>query len=166
MNTHRTTTYAAAALLALTVLTGCSSNSATGPTTTTSNSADPAPTPLALDRKNVAAVAAAFAADYAGGNTPAACALSTPALVAKLTQQGLCSSAMSWNEVPTQIESCPIVNGKAHFVYQVPREIERFLLFGINLTNTAGVWSVSQLGGHTPGDNTYGCSLTSPGGGG
>lgn len=163
MNTHRATHYAAAALIGLTLLTGCSSSSAGA---ASSSSASTSPIPLALDRKNVAAVAAAFAADYAGGNTPAACALSTPSLVTKLTKQGLCTAVMSWNDVPTQIEACPIENGKAHFVYQVPREIERFLLFGINLTNTAGVWSVSQLGGHTPGDNTYGCSPTSPGGGG
>lgn len=165
MNIHRATTSAAAALLGLTLLTACSSSSA-GAAADSSSSTSTASTPLALDRKNVAAVAAAFAADYASGNTPAACELTTPALMAKLTQQGLCSTVMSWNEVPTQIEACPIENGKAHFVYQVPREIERFLLFGINLTNTAGVWSVSQLGGHTPGDNTYGCSPTSPGGGG
>ncbi len=165
MSTHRNA-YAAAALIGLTLLAGCTS-SGSGGATANSSSARTAPTALALDRKNVAAVAAAFAADYAGGNTPAACALSTPDLVAKLTEQGLCSNVMSWNETPTQIEACPIVNGKAHFVYQVPREIERFLLFGINLTNTSGVWSVSQLGGHTPGDNTYGCSTTTnPGGGG
>ena len=162
MNTHRATTAAAAALLGLTLFTACSSSS-TGASPVSSSTT---PTSVALDRKNVAAVAAAFAADYASGNTPAACALSTPTLMAKLTEQGLCSTEMSWNEVPTQIEVCPIENGKAHFVYQVPHEIERFLLFGINLTNTAGAWSVSQLGGHTPGDKTYGCSTTSPGGGG
>lgn len=164
MNHNRTLT-TAAVLTALTLATGCSSSS-TAVATNSGAGTTAATTPASADRTSAAAVAAAFAADYAGGSTPAACALTTGAAMKKMSDEGLCQQQMSWREIPTQIVACPIVNGQARFVYQVDHEIQRFLLFGIKLVNTAGVWSVTQLGGHTPGDGDYGCPVSSSSTGG
>ena len=150
MKSQRTLTAAANVVVGLALLTACSSStSSTSSATSTGGS---------LDRSNVDAVADAFATAYAGGNTPAACALATGSALTEMNNEGLCQTSMSWKEIPTRVEACPVVNGQARFVYQVGHEIERFLLFGIKLTSTAGQWSVTQLGGHTPGDKDYGCS--------
>ena len=153
MNTRRATTAAVAALLGLTLLTACSSSS-TGATTTSSSTA---PTPLALDRKNVAAVAAAFATNYAGGTTPAACALTVGSATKKLTSEGMCQTRMSWNEIPRQIVDCPPTASGKVYAYEVSHEIARFLIFEIRLQPVNGLWSVTAIGMSTPGDKTYGC---------
>lgn len=154
MNIHRATTAAAAALLSLTLITACSSSS-TGASPV--SSASTTPTPLALDRKNVAAVAAAFAADYASGNTPAACALTVGSATKTMTSKGLCQTQMSWKEVPRQIVDCPATATGKIYAYEVDHEIARFLIFGIRLQPTNGLWSVAAFGMSTPGDGTYVC---------
>jgi hypothetical protein len=117
-------------------------------------------------RGSAAATTAAFAAAHAGGNTLAACALSTPRLATKMTSKGLCIKHMSWPEIPAQIVNCPITGGHARYVYQVDHDIQRFLLFGIKLTQIGAVRSVDQPVGHTPGDGDYGCSPPPNNGGG
>lgn len=154
MNIHRATTAAAAALLGLTLFTGCSSSSAGAAADSNTSTA---PTPLALDRKNVAAVATAFADNYASGNTPAACALTAGSATKTMTSKGLCQTRMSWNEIPRQIVDCPATATGKIYAYEVDHEIARFLIFGIRLQPVNGFWSVAAFSMSTPGDGTYGC---------
>ena len=162
MNTHRHTRAAAAILTGITLtITGCSSSGAGQPVSASTTATVP-PTPLALDRSNVTAVAAAFAADYAGGNTPAACALTTGSATKKMTTQGFCQTRMSWNEIPRQIVDCPVTGNVKRYAYQVDHEIARFLIFSIRLEAANGRWSVAALSMSTPGDGDYGCKPLGP----
>jgi len=152
---HRTLT-AAAVLAALTLAAGCSSSS-TNVATDSSASTTTVTSPASVDRTSAAAVAAAFAADYASGDTPAACALTTGSATKKMTDQGMCQTRMSWNEVSRQIVDCPAVGNTKRYAYEVDREIARFLIFSIRLEAAGGAWSVAALGMSTPGDGDYGC---------
>ena len=147
MNTRRTLT-AAAVLAALVLATACSNTSSTSPASSV------------VDRSNVDAVAAAFATNYAGGNMPAACALTTGAATTRMTDKGLCSTQMSWNEVPRQITDCPIVGNSKFYAYEVDHEIARFLIFAIRVESVNNEWSVAAIQMSTPGDGNYGCKPT------
>lgn len=157
MNIHRATTSAAAALLSLTLLTACSSSSAGA--AADSSSATTAPTQLALDRKNVAAVAAAFAADYASGNTPAACGFAVDPALSRMQSEGLCKAPTAWNETPRQIRECSDAQGRPLYSYQVDKEIDRFLIFTVRMTEVNGVWAVDSLGKSSPGEGLSPCAV-------
>ena len=150
MTNHRTLTAAAAIVTGgLVVLSACGSSS--------SSAASAGAPGGGVDRSSVDAVAAAFATDYASGNTPAACALTTGAATTRMTSKGLCSTQMSWNEVPRQIVNCPVVGNAKIYAYEVDHEIARFLIFAIRVESVNNVWSVAAFQMSTPGDGNYGC---------
>ena len=104
------------------------------------------------DRSNADTVAAAFATDYASGDTPDACTLAAPALPANLAGQGLCQARAGWNQTYREVARCANTAG-ALVTYQVDHEVDRFLLFTVQIVpDSAGHWSVAGLIHHSPGE--------------
>ena len=104
------------------------------------------------DRSNADTVAAAFATDYASGDTPDACALAAPALAAHLAGQGLCQARAGWNQTYREIARCANTAG-ALVTYQVDHEVDRFLLFTVQIVpDRAGHWSIAGLIHRSPGE--------------
>lgn len=143
---------AAAALVALSCV-GCSTAIPT-----------PAPPPTAtssgVDRSNPDAVAAAFAADYTSGDTPAACALATPAMAGRLSVDGSCQTHAGWQQTPRQVARCGD-SSDVQVTYQIDGEVDRFLLFTVQtVPDTSGRWSVAGLIHTSPGEPLPSCDPT------
>lgn len=103
------------------------------------------------DRSNADTVAAAFATDYASGDTPDACTLAAPALPANLAGQGLCQARAGWNQTYREVARCANT-ASALVTYQVDHEVDRFLLFTVQIVpDSAGHWSVAGLIHNSPG---------------
>ena len=123
----------------------------------------PAPTTVSssgVDRSNPDAVAAAFAAYYASGDTPAACALADPAMAGRLTADGLCQTRADWQQTPRQVARCTAA-ADVQVTYQVDGEVDRFLLFTVQaVPDTSGRWSVAGLIHSSPGEPLPRCYPT------
>ena len=133
-----------ALILAAVLVAGCS---AAVPAAGTAASGGAGP-----DRSNADAVATAFATDYASGDTPAACTLAAPALAARLAGQGMCQARAGWDQTYREVARCVNTAG-ALVTYQVDREVDRFLLFTVQIVpDRAGHWSVAGLIHHSPGE--------------
>ena len=148
--THRLPGLAAAAALVALSCVGCST-------------AIPAPPPLTatsssgVDGSIPDAVAAAFAADYASGDTPAACAVASPAMAGRLSADGSCQTRAGWQQTPRQVARCadPF---DVQVTYQVDGEVDRFLLFTVQVVpDTSGRWSVAGPIHSSPGEPLPGC---------
>jgi hypothetical protein len=152
--THRLRGLLAAAVIAL-CCEACSAppGSAPTPTTTAAGSVE-------VQRSNPDAVAAAFAADYASGDTPAACALADPAMAGRLTTAGLCQARAGWQQTPRRVARCA-ADDDVQVTFQVDGEVDRFLLFTVQaVPDTSGRWSVAGLVHSSPGEPLLRCDPT------
>ena len=153
--THRLPRLAAAAALVALVCVGCSTAiapPAPPPPTATSSSG--------VDRSNPDAVAAAFAAAYASGDTPQACALADPAMAGRRTADGLRQTRAGWQHIPRQVARCT-ADADVQVTYQVDSEVDRFLLFTVQVVpDTAGRWSVAGLIHSSPDEPIASCDPT------
>lgn len=109
------------------------------------------------DRSSGPAVIVAFAAAYAGGDTPAACELATDRLPEKLTGRGLCDGAAPWSQRPKALRLCADDDGSLSALYLVRPEIERFLQFTVTAIPVDGGWAVDNLAHRSPGEPLPAC---------
>ena len=113
-----------------------------------------------VERSNPDAMAAAFAADYASGNTPGACALADPAMAGRLTADRLCQTRAGWRQTPRQVARCTAA-ADVQVTFQVDGEVDRFLLFTVQaVPDTSGRWSVAGLVHSSPGEPLPICDPT------
>lgn len=110
-----------------------------------------------VDRASGPAVIVAFAAAYAGGDTPAACELATDRLREKLSGRGLCDGAAPWSQVPQALRLCADDDGSLSALYMVRPEIERFLQFTVTVVPVDGGWAVDNLAHRSPGEPLPAC---------
>ncbi len=139
MSTSRTrTAVLAAAALAL-ILAGCSS---------------PLPPPPGGDRHDPRVVADAFANAWAGGDLAAACALTAGPEKDKLTRKSQCTGHAGWvSQTPRAFRSCTFPNGSLTVLYQVDQEVDRFLIFTVEvLKQPDGTFAVTSLPENDPGE--------------
>ena len=151
MNTTRLTV-ALTTALAIVVLAGCSSSSST--TTSTVNRADPQ------------AVSDAFAAAWAGADLTIACSYMGGSALKNFTAGQRCSGTGAWApQAPVQIKSCHDSSGGLDVFYSVPQQVNRFLIFGTQVTQTGGgTWAVTGFSQNSPGEQLHGCETAQPNG--
>ena len=102
------------------------------------------------------AVAAAFAASFASGDTPAACALAGGKAMKYMTDSGWCQRSPGWSTGYWSGEHCQLpadsqFAAMAYYAYLTNTPVDRFTNFVIGVTGTAPDLKVTYLGANTGG---------------
>jgi hypothetical protein len=152
MNTTRTHNLTAA-LTALTVLAvaGCGSSSTTAA--------------AGVNRSDPRAVSDAFATAWAAGDLAKACSFMGGAALRNLTASNQCTGTGGWApQIPHEFKSCNDMTSGIDVFYNVRQQVDRFLIFGTQVTETAGAWAVTGFSENSPGEPLIGCATAPPSG--
>ena len=117
--------------------------------------ADPTPPPPSTPDE----VAAAFAASFAAGDTPAACALAGGDALKKMTDSGWCQRSPGWSTGYWSGEHCihpanSVFAEMSYYQYDTNTPVDRFTDFVIGVTGTAPDLKVTFLGANPGGTAT------------
>jgi len=113
--------------------------------------ADPAPASTPAVPSTPDAVAAAFAASFAAGDTPTACALTGGQALQRMTETGWCQRSPGWSTgywsgAHCQLGEAGQFTGMWDYTYLTNTMIDRSMNFEVGVTGSGTDWKVTLLG--------------------
>jgi len=121
--------------------------------------ADPAPATTPAVPSTPDAVAAAFAASFAAGDTPTACALTGGQALQRMTETGWCQRSPGWSTgywagPHCQMGEAAQFTGMWSYKYYTNTPVDRFTDFMVGVTGSGTEWKVTFLGADPGGQDT------------